>query len=78
MHRLRTGVQRRSDQRIDVQVTLRCRGRPDGHRYIGHPHREAIAICLAVHREGLQAQLACGAYDPDRDLAAIGNQQPLE
>jgi hypothetical protein len=63
---------------VDAQVALARRRRPDGHRVVGGEHVSRGTIGVAVHRDRLQAALAAGAHDPDRDLAAVGHEHTPE
>ena len=78
MDRLRVGDFGRGDDRRDVEIALRRRRRPDAHRLVGEPHVLGLAIGFGMDDDGLDAELAAGALDAQRDLAAIGDQDLVE
>ena len=43
-------------------------------RLIGQAHVQRVAVCLRVDGHGRDAELATGANDPNRDLAAVRDQ----
>ena len=45
---------------------------------VGQLHVLGVAVGLGIDDDGLDAHLAAGALDPQRDLAAIGDQDLLE
>src|SRR6185437_7956876 len=62
----------------DVQISLdRAAMTADEVRFIGLGPVQRKAILLRVDRYRRQTQLARGAHDSNRDLAAIGNQESL-
>ena len=68
----------RRDDRGDVQVAV-CGGCwADADRLISEAQVQAVFVGLAVNRDRLDAQVLAGAQDPERDLAAIGDQDALE
>jgi hypothetical protein len=68
----------RADQRRDVEVALPRRRRPDAHRLIGELDVQRVGVGGRVDRDRLDAHLATGADDAERDLAAVGDQDLLE
>ena len=52
----------------------RRRRRADAHRAIGEQHVQRVRVGVRVDRDGRDAELAAGADDADRDLAAVGDQ----
>src|SRR5690606_18111286 len=61
-----------------VQVAFARGRRPDAHGFVGQAHVLGVAIGLGVHHHRLDAELAAGALDAQRDLAAIGDQDFFE
>src|SRR5664280_139804 len=53
-------------------------GRPDADGLVGQLSGQAFAIGLAVGDDGADAESPAGAQDPQRDLAAVGNQDLAE
>src|SRR5664280_402562 len=53
-------------------------GRPDADRFVGQLSGQAFAIGLAVGDDGADAESPAGAQDPQRYLAAVGNQDLAE
>src|ERR1035437_1848 len=53
-------------------------GRPDADRFVGQLSGQAFAIGLAVGDDGAGAESPAGAQDPQRYLAAVGNQDLAE
>ena len=76
--RLRVGDLRRRDDRRDVEVAERGRGRADAHRFVGEPHVLRVAVGLGVDDDRLDPELAAGALHAQRDLAAVGDQDLVE
>ena len=60
--------------RLDRQVGLRGRRRADAERLVGHLHVQRVAVGVGVDGDAGDAQLAAGADDAHRDLAAVGDQ----
>src|SRR3546814_10689055 len=52
--------------------------RSDAHALVGQPHMHGVGGGGGVHGYRLDAHLAAGAMDPERDLAAVGDQDLLE
>jgi len=47
-------------------------------RLIGKSHVHGVAIRIGVHRDGRYPELPAGPHDPDRDLAAVSDQDLLQ
>ena len=62
----------------DVEIGLGGLGRADQHGFVRQLHRQRVRIGGAVDLDGVDAELARGADDADRDLAAIGDEQTLD
>ena len=76
--RLGAGHHAGVDDRRDVQVAARCGRRPDQHRLVGQLHRARVGVGLGVDLHRLDAHVAAGADDPQRDLAPVTAQHFLE
>src|SRR6266404_8568446 len=63
---------------VDDEVALRRRRRADRVRVVGDQHVQGRAVGLGVDGDTLDAELAAGARDADRDLAAIGDQHAAQ
>ena len=53
-------------------------GRADADRLVGELDRERVAIRLAVGDDRLDPEGPAGAQDPERDLAAVGDEDLAE
>ena len=62
----------------DVEVAVARRRRADADALVGQPHMHRLGVGGGVHGDGGDAQLAAGALDAKRDLAAVGDQDLLE
>ena len=78
MNRLAAGQDRRLDHRRHAAIAALAGRRPDADGLIGQPHRQRLTVGLAIGDDRLDAQLAAGTNDAQRDLAAIGDQDLLE
>ena len=78
MDRVRAGDAGGRQDRRDVEVAVLRRRRPDAHALIRQPHMHRLGVGGGVHRDGRDAQLAAGALDAKRDLAAVGDEDLLE
>src|SRR5258707_14440353 len=70
--------QRRADEVGDIEVTLAALRRANADALVRQAHGEGITIGLGVRNDGLDAELAAGAQDTQRDLATVGDQEFLE
>jgi hypothetical protein len=61
-----------------VEIALRGGRGPDADRLVGQLHVLGVSIGLGIDDDRLDAHLAAGALDSQRDLAAIGDQDLLE
>ena len=66
------------DQARNVEIRLARRRRADADVVVGEANVERLAIGLGVHGDRLHAELAAGADDAQRDLAAVGDEDFLE
>src|SRR5437879_4725240 len=62
----------------DIEVTFRRSWRPDANRLVGESDVQRIAVCFAVNGYGADSELLVRAYNAQRNLTAIGNQDFLE
>ena len=70
------GRSRGRDDRFDIQVAVaRRRRRRCAPRDRLRSHAGRVGIGVGIDRDGFDAELAAGANDAARDLAAIGDQQ---
>jgi hypothetical protein len=78
MDRVRTRDLGGGDQARDLEIRFARRRRPDADVVVREANVERLAIGVRVHGHRLNIELATGANDPKRDLAAIGDQDFLE
>ena len=69
-----TGDFSRADDRRNIQIRQRARGRADAYGLVGQAQVHQFAVGGGMHRDGLDAQLFTGAQDAQGDLAAVGDQ----
>ncbi len=76
----RLGARRvdRIHHRIDAQVALGRRRRPEPDGDVGEADMHRTRVGVRVHGDRLHAHLVTGADDPDRDLPAVGDQHTTE
>jgi len=68
------GFLRGFDDAIDAQVTLARWSGADRHRLICIDHVQRGTVSFRVDGDGWVSELPAGSHDPDRDLAAIRDQ----
>jgi hypothetical protein len=78
MHSVAAGAQRRRDQRADVQVAVGGSAGADAHHAVCEAGRQAVAIGLGDGGHRLDTQRLARADDPQRNLAAVGDQHAPE
>ena len=78
MDRVGAGDLRGADDRRHAQVAVGAARRPDADVLVGEPDVQRVLVGLGVDRDRLDAELAAGADDAQRDLAAVGDQDLLE
>ena len=61
-----------------VEIGFAGRRRTDADAGIGEADVHRLGVGGRMDRDGLDADLAAGADDPERDLAAIGDQDLVE
>src|SRR5574341_1019166 len=74
MDRLGIGDLRRADDGRHVQITVGAFRRADADALIGKTHVERVCVGGGVNSDGLDAQFLAGTDDPERNLAAVCNQ----
>src|SRR6185436_1024987 len=62
------------DDRVGTQVGLRGRRPPERDRLVGLEGERSPAVRLGEDGDGADPELAAGAEDPPRDLAAVGHE----
>ena len=67
-----------ADDRRNIQVTRRSGSRADAHRLVGEAHVQRAGVDVGVHGDRRDAELAAGADDAQRDLAAVRDEDLLE
>jgi hypothetical protein len=66
------------DQIRDVQIAVARWRRPDADALIGKAHMHGVGVGGRMNRDGLRCRVPCGAQDPQRDLAPVGDQDLVE
>ena len=61
-----------------VEVGISRRRRADADRFVGQADMHGVAVGGRVDRHCLDAHFVTGAVNPERDLAAVGDQQLLD
>ena len=74
MDRLGVGLPRNLKDLIDREIALARRRRPNEIGLVRPAHVQAVAVGLRIHCHGPQSKLRAGTQNPDRDLAAVGDQ----
>ena len=78
MNRVGAGDLGGAEDRRHAQVAVGAARRTDADVLVGEPHVQRVLVRLGVDGDGLDAQLAAGADDAQRDLSAVGDQDFLE
>jgi hypothetical protein len=78
MNRFGSGAKRRLDDLVALEVRLARWRRSEQHRFVGFADVRRACVGFGIHGDGSHAQLATGADDSQRDLAAVGYQDFLE
>src|SRR5262249_51121014 len=63
---------------VNAEIALARRRRADGVSFVGQPNVQRFAVCVAKHRDRLDAEFAARAENAHGNLAAIGDQDFLE
>ena len=78
MDRLCFRILRDAENRIDVQIALDGQGAANLAALIHRAAMERLPVRLGVHANAPDLHGAGGPCDPNRDLAAVRDQQPPE
>ena len=78
MHRVGAGDLAGGEQPRHVEIALARGRRADAHAFVGEPHMHGVGVGGRMHRHGRDAELLAGAQHPQRDLAAVGDQDLFE
>ena len=78
MDRVRAGDAGGRQDGGNVEVAVLGRRRADADAFLGQADMHGLGIGGGVHGDGRNAQLAAGALDAKRDLAAVGDEDLLE
>ena len=78
MDRVGAGDLGGADDGRHVQVAVEAARRADADVLVGEPHVQRVLVGLGVHGDGLDAELAARADDPQGNLAAIRDQDLVE
>ncbi len=77
MHRIRTALRHRFQDRVDVEIGLRRRRRADHDHLIGHPRGQHIAVGFRNDLNRPNTQISRCSDDAHGDLAAVRDQKLL-
>src|ERR1043165_6923532 len=78
MDSLGAGDGRRREDGRNVEIGIARRGRPDADALVGEADMHGVGVAGRVDGDRLDAHVAAGAVDAQRDLAAVGDQDLLE
>ncbi len=78
MHGVGAGDLAGGEQRRNVEIAVARGRRADAHAFVGKPHVHRVGVGGRMHRDRRNAELLAGAQHPQRDLAAIGDQDLFE
>ena len=78
MHRVGAGDLAGGEQRRDVEIAVARRRRADADALVGEPHMHGVGVGGRMHGDGRDAELLAGAQHPQRDLAAVGDEDLVE
>ena len=59
---------------VDDEVGLGCCAAAEGECLIGQLHVQGVSVRVGIHGDRRQPGVAAGSNDPNRDLAAVGDQ----
>ncbi|KZE94510.1 hypothetical protein AVP42_00993 [Agromyces sp. NDB4Y10] len=76
--RLRAGVEGRANDARRVEVALGCRSRADAHGLVGERDVRGARVGVGVDGDGVDAEALQRADDAHGDLAAVGDEHPVE
>ena len=69
---------RRTDDAVDLQVTVRSRSRPDAPSLVRQLQIVSAAVGFAVNGDRFDSKFATSADDSKGDFAAVRNQNSLK
>ena len=78
MDRVRPRDGRGAQDGRDVQVAVPRRRRADAHAFVRQPHVHRLVVGRGMHGNRRDAQLPARPLDPQRDLAAVGDQDLVQ
>ena len=78
MDRLGARRQGRLDDRVDPQIALGGRRRPESDGRVGQPDVPCVRVRVAVDGDRGHPGFVAGPDDPDRDLSPVGDEDPIE
>src|SRR5271157_4926558 len=78
MDRLRSAAACDVEDLVKVEIRFAGCRRTDMVRVVGLAHMQRFAVHVGEHGDRLDAHLAAGADDADRDFAAVGYENSLE
>jgi hypothetical protein len=78
MHRVGAGDLAGGEQRRHVEIAVLRRRWADADALVGEPHMHGVGVGGGVHRDSRDAELLTGAQHPERDLAAVGDEDFVE
>ncbi len=78
MDRVAVGPERGLHDEVVAQVALGGRRRPDAHRAVGAAGRQPVSVGIRRADHRLEPELLARVHDPQRDLAAIGDEHALD
>ena len=78
MHGVCAGDLAGREQRWNVEVAVFRRRRADTHAFVGEAHVHRIGVGGRVHSHRRDAEFLAGAKHPERDLAAVGDEDFVE
>jgi hypothetical protein len=78
MHGIGAGDLAGRQQRRHVEIAVAGRRRADADAFVGEPDMHGVGVGGGMHRDRQDAELLAGAQHPQRDLAAIGDEDFVE
>jgi hypothetical protein len=78
VHRVGAGLRGHVDDLLDREVGVARSGAAQAVRLVGEADEQRVAVGLGVDRHAADPGVLAGPDDPDRDLAAVGDQDLLE
>ena len=74
MHGVSAGDLAGGDDLVDVEVAVTRGRRADADALVGEAHMHGVGIRRRMHGNRGDTQLLAGPQDPERDLAAVGDE----